>query len=149
MTDFSQIFLDAGLTSISRSSITLGFQLIELDVKAGTARVQFEGKPEFANPTGYIQGGLQSAMLDDVMGMIGMLKVGPKAMASTIDLHVHFLRPVRQGKIEVAARITNKGPTVMFAEADLFDSRGKVSAKATCALAITPLRVKSNAELEN
>ena len=104
MTDFSQIFLDAGLTSISKSSITLGFQLLELDVKAGTARVQFEGKPEFANPTGYIQGGMQSAMLDDVMGMIGMLKIGPKAMASTIDLHVHFLRPVRQGKIEVVAR---------------------------------------------
>ena len=138
--DFSQIFLDAGLTSISKSSITLGFQLLELDVKAGTARVQFEGKPEFANPTGYIQGGMQSAMLDDVMGMIGMLKVGPKAMASTIDLHVHFLRPVRQGKIEVMARITNKGPTIMFAQADLYDCRGKVSAKATCALAITPVR---------
>ena len=141
--DFSQIFLDAGLTSISKSSITLGFQLLELNVKAGTARVQFEGKPEFANPTGYIQGGMQSAMLDDVMGMIGMLKVGPKAMASTIDLHVHFLRPVRQGKIEVIARITNKGPTVMFAQADLYDCRGKVSAKATCALAITPVRVMS------
>ena len=139
--DFSQIFLDAGLTSISKSSITLGFQLLELDVKAGTARVQFEGKPEFANPTGYIQGGMQSAMLDDVMGMIGMLKVGPKSMASTIDLHVHFLRPVRQGKIEVIARITNKGPTVMFAQADLYDCRGKVSAKATCALAITPVRI--------
>ena len=74
------------------------------------------------------------------MGMIGMLKVGPKSTASTIDLHVHFLRPVRQGKIEVVARITNKGPTIMFAQADLYDCRGKVSAKATCALAITPVR---------
>ena len=147
MTDFSQIFLDAGLTSISKSSITLGFQLLELDIKAGTARVQFEGKPEFANPTGYIQGGMQSAMLDDVMGMIGMLKVGPKSMASTIDLHVHFLRPVRQGKIEVIARITNKGPTVMFAQADLYDCRGKVSAKATCALAITPVRISFQSNL--
>jgi acyl-coenzyme A thioesterase PaaI-like protein len=51
---------------------------------------------------------------------------------------------VRQGKIEVAARITNKGPNVMFAEADLFDCRGKVSAKATCSLAITPIRVKND-----
>jgi uncharacterized protein (TIGR00369 family) len=146
MMDFAQTFHDAGITSISKCSMTLGFQLLELDVKAGTARVEFDGKPDFANPTGYIQGGMLSAMLDDVMGMIGMLKVGPKSMASTIDLHVHFLRPVRQGKIEVAARISNKGPTVMFAEADLFDCRGKVSAKATCALAITPLRVKSKVE---
>jgi uncharacterized protein (TIGR00369 family) len=128
----------------SQSSQTLGFQLIEMDVKAGTARVEFAGKPEFANPTGYIQGGFLSAMLDDVMGMMGMLKVAPKSFASTIDLHVHYLRPVRVGKIEVAARITNKGPSVMFAEADLFDCRGKISAKATSALAITPLQIKAD-----
>jgi acyl-coenzyme A thioesterase PaaI-like protein len=66
----------------SPSSQTLGFELIEMDVKAGTARVVFDGKPAFANPTGYIQGGFLSAMLDDVMGMMAMLKVAPKSFAS-------------------------------------------------------------------
>jgi uncharacterized protein (TIGR00369 family) len=144
MSDHTQTFLDIGMKQPSQSSQTLGFQLIEMDVKAGTARVEFAGKPEFANPTGYIQGGFLSAMLDDVMGMMAMLKVAPKSFASTIDLHVHYLRPVRVGKIEVAARITNKGPSVMFAEADLFDCRGKISAKATSALAITPLQIKAD-----
>jgi uncharacterized protein (TIGR00369 family) len=144
MSDHAQAFLDIGMKQPSQSSQTLGFQLIEMDVKAGTARVEFAGKPEFANPTGYIQGGFLSAMLDDVMGMMAMLKVAPKSFASTIDLHVHYLRPVRVGKIEVAARITNKGPSVMFAEADLFDCRGKISAKATSALAITPLQIKAD-----
>ena len=144
MTDHTQTFLDIGMKQPSQSSQTLGFTLIEMDVKAGTARVEFAGKPEFANPTGYIQGGFLSAMLDDVMGMMAMLKVAPKSFASTIDLHVHYLRPVRVGKIEVAARITNKGPSVMFAEADLYDCRGKISAKATSALAITPLQIKAD-----
>jgi uncharacterized protein (TIGR00369 family) len=144
MSDHAKTFLDIGMKQPSQSSQTLGFQLIEMDVKAGTARVEFAGKPEFANPTGYIQGGFLSAMLDDVMGMMAMLKVAPKSFASTIDLHVHYLRPVRVGKIEVAARITNKGPSVMFAEADLYDCRGKVSAKATSALAITPLQIKAD-----
>ena len=144
MSDHAQAFLDIGMKQPSQSSQTLGFQLIEMDVKAGTARVEFAGKPEFANPTGYIQGGFLSAMLDDVMGMMGMLKVAPKSFASTIDLHVHYLRPVRVGKIEVAARITNKGPSIMFAEADLYDCRGKISAKATSALAITPLQIKAD-----
>ncbi|NJR20229.1 MAG: PaaI family thioesterase [Hyphomonadaceae bacterium] len=143
MTDHAQSFLDIGMTQPSQSSQTLGFKLIEMDIKAGTAKVSFEGKPEFANPTGYIQGGFLSAMLDDVMGMMAMLKVAPKAFASTVDLHVHYLRPVRVGQIIVEARITNKGPTIMFAEADLFDCRGKISAKATSALAITALRIKS------
>ena len=144
MSNHAQTFLDIGMKQPSQSSQTLGFQLIEMDVKAGTARVEFAGKLEFANPTGYIQGGFLSAMLDDVMGMMAMLKVAPKSFASTIDLHVHYLRPVRVGKIEVAARITNKGPSVMFAEADLFDCRGKISAKATSALAITPLQIKAD-----
>jgi uncharacterized protein (TIGR00369 family) len=139
----AQTFRDIGMSEPSQSSQTLGFELIEMDVKAGTARVAFEGKPEFANPTGYIQGGFLSAMLDDVMGMMAMLKVAPKAFASTIDLHVHYLRPVRVGRILVEARITNKGPTVIFAEADLYDCRNKISAKATSALAVTPLQIKS------
>jgi uncharacterized protein (TIGR00369 family) len=144
MTNHAQAFLDIGMTEPSRSSQTLGFKLIEMDVKAGTARVSFEGKPEFANPTGFIQGGFLSAMLDDVMGMMAMLKVAPKNFASTIDLHIHYLRPVRVGNIEVQAQITNKGPSVLFAQADLYDCRGKVSAKATSALAITPLQLTKN-----
>ncbi|MCU0882661.1 MAG: PaaI family thioesterase [Hyphomonadaceae bacterium] len=146
MTDHSATFRAIGMGEPSQSSQTLGFEMIEMDVKAGTARVAFDGKHAFANPTGYIQGGFLSAMLDDVMGMLAMLKVAPKSFASTIDLHVHYLRPVRQGRIEVSARITNKGPTIMFAEADLFDCRGKVSAKATSALAVTPLQIKSTVE---
>ncbi|MEN9855649.1 MAG: hypothetical protein RL186_214 [Pseudomonadota bacterium] len=149
MSEHAQAFLNIGLKQPSQSSQTLGFELLELDVKAGTARVAFDGKAAFANPTGYIQGGLLSAMLDDVMGMIAMLKVGPVASASTIDLHVHFLRPVRQGKIEVEARVSNKGPSVMFAQADLYDCRGKVSARASSALAITPMRGKSQPEAIN
>ena len=144
MTNHAQAFLDIGMTEPSRSSQTLGFKLIEMDVKAGTARVSFEGKPEFANPTGFIQGGFLSAMLDDVMGMMAMLKVAPKNFASTIDLHIHYLRPVRVGNIEVQAHITNKGPSVLFAQADLYDCRGKISAKATSALAITPLQLTKN-----
>jgi uncharacterized protein (TIGR00369 family) len=143
VTDHAQTFLNIGMTQAAPSSQTLGFKLVEMDVKAGTAKVTFDGKPEFANPTGYIQGGFLSAMLDDVMGMMAMLKVAPKGFASTVDLHVHYLRPVRVGGITVEASIISKGPTMMFAEAALFDLRGKIAAKATSALAITALRIKS------
>jgi uncharacterized protein (TIGR00369 family) len=143
MSDHAATFTAIGMGEPSQSSQTLGFELIDMDVKAGTAHVAFDGKVAFANPTGFIQGGFLTAMLDDVMGMMGMLKVAPKSFASTIDLHVHFLRPVRPGRIEVKAAITSKGPTIMFAEAQLYDLRGKIAAKATSSLAITPLQIKS------
>ncbi|GAB5457078.1 MAG: hypothetical protein Hens3KO_01080 [Henriciella sp.] len=107
------------------------------------ARVRFDGKPEFTNPAGYIQGGYLSAMLDDAIGMLATVKAGSRAFPSTMDLHVQFLRPVRVGIIEVAARLRNIGRRVIFAEADLFDARGKEAARATTSLAINPMKAPS------
>ncbi|MDX1292923.1 MAG: hypothetical protein R3265_08945, partial [Hyphomonas sp.] len=46
----------------SPSSTSLGFKLLALDMKALTTRVRFEGRPEFCNPAGVIQGGYLVAM---------------------------------------------------------------------------------------
>ncbi len=124
----------------AESSKSLGFELISLDMKAMTTRVRFAGKPEFTNPAGYIQGGFLSAMLDDTIGMLATVKTGTRAFPSTIDLHTQFLRPVRTGVIEVAARLRNIGRQVIFAEAELYDTRGKEAARATASLAINPMK---------
>ena len=124
----------------ANSSVSLGFKLISLDMGKMETRVRFEGRPEFTNPAGYIQGGYLSAMLDDTIGMLATVKTGVEKYPSTIDLHTHFLRPVRVGPIEVAARLRNIGRQVIFAEADLFDARGKEAARATASLAINPMK---------
>lgn len=124
----------------SPSSTSLGFKLLALDLTAWTTRVRFEGRPEFCNPAGVIQGGYLSAMLDDTMGMLAGMKAGTRALPSTIDLHTTFLRPVRVGAIEVVARLRNIGRQVIFAEADLYDSRGKDAARARASLALNPVK---------
>ncbi len=122
-------------------SKSLGFELLEIDMDTNTARARFEGKAEFANPAGYVQGGYLSAMMDDVMGMLATFRLAGKGVPSTIDLHTHFLRPVRLGPIEVVARLRNIGRNVMFADTDLYDSRGKEAARSTASLSITRLKV--------
>ena len=124
----------------AESSKSLGFKLISLDMGKMETRVQFDGKPEFTNPAGYVQGGFLSAMLDDTIGMLATMKTGTRAFPSTIDLHTTFLRPVRVGAIEVVARLRNIGRQVIFAEADLYDSRGKEAARAIASLAINPMK---------
>jgi len=124
----------------AESSRSLGFELISLDMSRLETRVRFTGKPEFANPAGYIQGGYLCAMMDDTIGMLTTVKVGTRAFPSTINLHTHFLRPVRVGIIEVVARLRNIGRSVIFAEADLYDPRGKEAARATASLAINPMK---------
>jgi uncharacterized protein (TIGR00369 family) len=122
------------------SSLSLGFEILALDSKAMTTRVRFEGRPEFTNPAGYIQGGYLVAMMDDAIGMLTTVKAGTARFPSTVDLHTHFLRPVRVGVIEVAARLRNIGRAMVFAEADLFDARGKEAARATASLTLNPVK---------
>ncbi|MFN4224954.1 MAG: PaaI family thioesterase [Hyphomonas sp.] len=124
----------------ARSSVSLGFELLELDAKAMTARVRFNGSPDFTNPAGYIQGGYLVAMMDDAIGMLATVKAGTPKYPSTVDLHTHFLRPVRTGPIEVAARLRNIGRAMVFAEAGLYDSRGKEAARATASLTLNPVK---------
>jgi uncharacterized protein (TIGR00369 family) len=121
------------------SSLSLGFEILALDAKAMTTRVRFAGRPEFTNPAGFIQGGYLVAMMDDVIGMLTTVKAGKSKLPSTVDLHAHFLRPVRVGVIDVAARLRNVGRAMVFAEADLFDSRGKEAARATASLTLNPV----------
>lgn len=123
----------------SPSSTSLGFELLSLDMKELTARVRFQGKPEFCNPAGVIQGGYLVAMMDDTIGMLAGMKAGKSKLPSTVDLHTHFLRPVRQGAIEVAARLRNVGRAMLFAEAELYDSRGKEAARSTASLTLNPV----------
>jgi uncharacterized protein (TIGR00369 family) len=125
--------------SPSPSSTSLGFKLLSLDMKALTTRVRFEGRPEFCNPAGVIQGGYLVAMMDDTIGMLAGMKAGKARLPSTVDLHTHFLRPVRKGVIEVAARLRNVGRAMVFAEAELYDSRGKEAARSTASLTFNPV----------
>ena len=124
----------------AESSKSLGFELLGMDLNEWTARVRFEGRKEFTNPAGYVQGGYLVAMMDDVIGMLTTMKAGTTKFPSTVDLHTQFLRPVRTGAIEVVARLRNIGRAMVFAEAELFDTRGKEAARATATLTLNPVK---------
>lgn len=47
---------------------TLGMNLLHVDPETGVLEAEFDGKAEFTNPAGNIQGGFLAAMLDDAMG---------------------------------------------------------------------------------
>ena len=128
----------------SPSSTSLGFELLALDLKKWETRVRFDGRPEFCNPAGVIQGGYLVAMMDDTIGMLAGMKAGKTKLPSTVDLHTHFLRPVRRGAIEVVARLRNIGRAMVFAEAELYDSRGKEAARCAASLTLNPVQPRAN-----
>jgi uncharacterized protein (TIGR00369 family) len=109
----------------------LGWHMIEADPKAGRVRIGFEGRPEFCNPAGFIQGGLLSAMLDDTMGPAVLVQTNGAVYAPTISMTVNFLAPARVGRFIGEARVSQLGKTIAFIEARLTDEKGTVVATAT------------------
>ncbi len=114
------------------AAATLGIRILEVDAELGTIQVEFEGKPEFTNPAGQIQGGFLAAMLDDTMGpaLAAMLKKGE--FAPTLNLNVSFVSPAKPGRIEGRGRVVRKGKQVCLLNAELFQNDALVaSASAT------------------
>ncbi len=109
----------------------LGWHMIEADAEQGRVKIGFEGKPEFCNPAGFIQGGLLSAMLDDTMGPAVLLHTNGAAYTATISMTVNFLSPARVGRLIGDAQVTQVGKTVAFVEAKLTDENGTIVATAT------------------
>jgi uncharacterized protein (TIGR00369 family) len=109
----------------------LGWRLIALKAEEGVIRVGFEGKRDFCNPTGFIQGGILSAMLDDTMGPAAFIMSGGQLYTPTITMTVNFLSPGKVGAFECEAKVVQMGKTVVFVEAKLMDEAGKLIATAT------------------
>ena len=56
---------------------------------------------------------------------------GGKVMPSSVDLNVSFIRPVKPGRVIAKGRVVNRGRSIVFLEAELFDSDGRLLARST------------------
>ena len=75
----------------------LGWRLLDARPREGWIKLAFDGKPEFCNPAGFIQGGMLSAMLDDTMGPAVLVMSEGRLYTTTISMTVNFLAPAKPG----------------------------------------------------
>lgn len=116
----------------------LGWRMLEARPEDGWVKVAFEGRPEFLNPAGFVQGGFLSAMLDDVMGPAVLLMTGGATYTVTVDLHVSFLGPAKPGPIVGEGRVVQLGKSIGFVEGSLQDAAGTLLARATSTVRLVP-----------
>ena len=126
-------FWDAveGRAPLPRAAATLGLELIDADVDAGTIELAFTATEAFTNPTGNVLGAFQAAMLYDTVGPALLATLEPDQFQSTTQLNVSFLRPVRPGRLVGRGRVVHREGDQAFLEATLLDSDGVVIATAT------------------
>src|SRR5207247_4362355 len=99
--------------------------------KAGWIRIGFDGKRDFCNPAGFVQGGILSAMLDDTRGPAVFTRTEGKLYTATISMTVNFLAPAKPGPITGEATVMQLGKTVAFVEGRLMAANGTVLATAS------------------
>lgn len=115
----------------SPSATLLGWRLEDHDAAKGWVRIAFEGKRDFLNPAGCIQGGLIAAMLDDCMGPAAWIMTGGERYTATIDMTVSFLAPVRPGPLVGEGQVVQLGKSIAFLEARLMDCEDQLLARAS------------------
>jgi uncharacterized protein (TIGR00369 family) len=113
------------------SSKLLGWHLLDARPAQGWVRIGFDGKTEFCNPAGFVQGGILAAMLDDTMGPAVFVMTDGKLYTATVTMTVNFLKPAEPGPIVGEANVTQLGKTIAFVEGKLMDGNGAVLATAT------------------
>jgi len=92
----------------------------------GLLEVEFKVRPEMANPAGLLHGGMQCALMDDVVGMT-TATLGYEGFPITIDFHVDFLGKVKVGEnVRVIGKVIREGRNILHMIAEINDLSGKL-----------------------
>jgi acyl-CoA thioesterase len=102
-------------------------------VEEGTVSFSVTTRPEFSNPLGMVHGGIAATLLDSVMGCAVHTTLGQGEGYSTVDLHVHYTRPIPLdlGRITATGTVVHRGRRIATAEGRVLDDDGRLLAHAT------------------
>ena len=99
-----------------------------ISAKRGEVEIEFEVRPEMANPTGLLHGGMQCAMMDDTIGVM-TTTLGYKGFLISIDFHVDYLGKVKVGeKVSVRGKTVREGKNIVHVIAEIYNSNGELIA---------------------
>ena len=115
---------------------------------SGTASAALDVRPELLNPNGVVHGGALFAIADTVMGAALYTTLDPGENCATIEIKIHFLQPVMQGKIRCRTRLVHRGRRVAVLESHISVGRKQVAqALGTFAIFVArPVRAKTTAK---
>jgi uncharacterized protein (TIGR00369 family) len=111
---------------------TLGARIAEAE--PGRVVVEIDAGPQHRQGAGVVQGGVITQIADAAMGMSLATMQEDRVWNTTVELKINFLRPVREGTLRAVGRVIEIKQSLLFGEADVFDSEGRLiaTASSTC-----------------
>ncbi len=117
----------------------IGFRVLPAtaeDNEIGRATVELDIDSRLNNPMGRVHGGILAALSDAAMGIAFGRTLDPDQDFSTIDLHIHFMRPVRGKKLTAKGEMIQRGLRVGFVQCRVTDDRVKEVASSSCSCTV-------------
>ena len=106
------------------------------DKEIGRAIVQLKIDDRLNNPMGRVHGGVLAALSDAAMGIAFGRTLQADQDFSTIDLHIHFMRPVRGTLLTATGTMIQRGLRIGYLQCKIVDDRGKEVASGSCSCTV-------------
>lgn len=99
-------------------------------VGPGTATLLLPVRPEIMRNDGIVHGGAVASVIDSAFAFAIIPMLAENERTVTIDMTIHYLRPLGSGVSKTVASVVRFGRRVITVSAELFDENGKLAATA-------------------
>jgi uncharacterized protein (TIGR00369 family) len=104
---------------------------IEVDsLEPGHAVLSMPMREDLKRNGGIAHGGAVATLIDSAMAFAIVPILAENERSITVDLTIHYLRPVSEGVARASARVVRAGRRVITVSAELFDGNEKLAATA-------------------
>ena len=119
------------LDKYSNTSKLLGMEIVVAEPKQGYLEAKFFAGEQFRNTAGNIQGGILTAMLDDLMGYALGITMPETEFAPTANLNISFLRPAQVGLLHGNGKVLKQEGDIYHLAGKLYNEKDELVASAT------------------
>ena len=112
----------------SRATLLLGFEVEAAE--PGHAVLRMNSRPRHKQLNGVVHGGILAAMADTAAAIAAYTTVPRGVALATIELKINYLEPIPGGRVKADARVLRNGRNFVVTECEIFDSKGRLAAKA-------------------
>jgi uncharacterized protein (TIGR00369 family) len=106
----------------------LGVGIVRLG--RGASVLSLEIRPELTRMEGIAHGGAIASLIDTASAFAVLSLLQPGEQTVTVDLTLHFLRPVGAGRVEARARVLRAGRRLVTVAVEASDEADKLVATA-------------------
>lgn len=98
------------------------------DIRPNEAVLTIEMRDDLKQPSGVLHGGITATLIDTAMAFAVRTHLTDDEPTATIDLTVHYLRPLISGTATCTAKVVRPGKRIFTVSADVVNDEGKLIA---------------------